>query len=112
MPFRLPRRRCNGSCADCAGAHLYELSNKLALSKSDYFVVQGIYSGWWLVGLLLRNLPGILLGYCVRHTEMTPPTRSAPNSRSASSRPFQQRLGENARRLNTDRCDGVDFRNH
>jgi hypothetical protein len=29
------------------------LSNKLALSKSDYFVVQGIYSGWWLVGLLL-----------------------------------------------------------
>ena len=53
MPFRFLAVVVTGLALIAPGAHLYELSNKLALSKSDYFVVQGIYSGWWLVGLLL-----------------------------------------------------------
>jgi hypothetical protein len=35
------------------GAHLYEIANKMALPKAEYFVVQQIYIGWWLAGLLL-----------------------------------------------------------
>jgi hydrogenase-4 membrane subunit HyfE len=35
------------------GAHLYELANKMLLSESEYFVVQKIYIGWWIAGLLL-----------------------------------------------------------
>jgi Domain of unknown function (DUF1772) len=53
MPFRFLAVVVTGLALIAPGAHLYELSNKLALSKSDYFVVQGIYRGWWLVGLLL-----------------------------------------------------------
>jgi hypothetical protein len=34
-------------------AHLFELPNKIGLPKAEYFVVQKIYSGWWIVGLLL-----------------------------------------------------------
>jgi hypothetical protein len=35
------------------GAHLYELANKMSLSKPEYSVVQKIYIGWWVAGLLL-----------------------------------------------------------
>jgi hypothetical protein len=34
-------------------AHLFELSNKMLLAKEQYFTVQQIYNGWWVVGLLL-----------------------------------------------------------
>jgi amino acid permease len=34
-------------------AHAFELLNKIGLPKDEYFVVQQIYSGWWMVGLLL-----------------------------------------------------------
>lgn len=34
-------------------AHAYEFPNKIALPKAQYFMVQQIYSGWWMVGLLL-----------------------------------------------------------
>jgi hypothetical protein len=34
-----------------AGAHLMELPNKVGLPQSAYFVVQGLYSGWWIGGL-------------------------------------------------------------
>jgi hypothetical protein len=46
------------------GAHAYEIVNKMALSKADYFVVQKIYIGWWMAGLLLplSLLANILLG--------------------------------------------------
>jgi predicted membrane-bound mannosyltransferase len=27
--------------------------NKIGLPKEEYFIVQQIYSGWWIVGLLL-----------------------------------------------------------
>lgn len=35
------------------GAHLYELANKMQLARNEYFVVQSIYNGWWIAGLLL-----------------------------------------------------------
>jgi hypothetical protein len=34
-------------------AHLFELPRKLVMPKDEYFVVQKIYNGWWLVGLFL-----------------------------------------------------------
>jgi hypothetical protein len=36
-----------------AGAHLFELPNKIGLSQEHYFIVQGIYRGWALFGLVL-----------------------------------------------------------
>ena len=53
MPFRFLAVVITGLALIAPGAHLYELPHKLALSGSDYFIVQGIYNGWWLVGLLL-----------------------------------------------------------
>jgi hypothetical protein len=35
------------------GAHLYEMANKMHLARNEYFVVQSIYNGWWIAGLLL-----------------------------------------------------------
>lgn len=35
-----------------AGAHLAALPNKIAMPQTDYFVVQGIYYGWAMLGLL------------------------------------------------------------
>jgi hypothetical protein len=34
-------------------AHLFEMLNKMPLSQSDYFIVQRIYNGWWMLGLFL-----------------------------------------------------------
>lgn len=34
-------------------AQLLELPNKMRMDANDYFVVQRVYNGWWLVGLLL-----------------------------------------------------------
>jgi hypothetical protein len=34
-------------------AHLFELPNKIGLSRDDYFVVQGIYRGWSQLGIVL-----------------------------------------------------------
>jgi ABC-type Fe3+-siderophore transport system permease subunit len=43
--------------AGCAliapGAHLFELSRKLRMSEDHYYIVQNIYLGWWVAGLLL-----------------------------------------------------------
>jgi hypothetical protein len=36
-----------------AGAHLFELPNKLPLSQEQYFTVQSIYRGWALFGFVL-----------------------------------------------------------
>jgi hypothetical protein len=35
------------------GAHLLELPNKIHLSESSYFITQGIYRGWALLGIVL-----------------------------------------------------------
>jgi hypothetical protein len=36
-----------------AGAHLFELPNKLGLDQNAYFIVQNIYRGWALFGIVL-----------------------------------------------------------
>ena len=35
------------------GAHLFELPNKIGLSEAHYFVVQSIYRGWALFGIVI-----------------------------------------------------------
>jgi hypothetical protein len=35
------------------GAHVFELFRKMHLPEDQYYVVQQIYRGWWIVGLLL-----------------------------------------------------------
>src|SRR5512147_187421 len=54
-----------------AGAHLLELPYKIALSATDYLVVQQIYRGWALagivvVGALLSTLILVLMLYSQR----------------------------------------------
>src|SRR5262245_46638343 len=34
-------------------AHLFEYRRKIVMPADEYFVVQKIYVGWWLVGLFL-----------------------------------------------------------
>lgn len=36
-----------------AGAHFFEFPNKIGLSQTPYFIVQGIYRGWALFGIAL-----------------------------------------------------------
>ena len=35
------------------GAHLLELPNKISLPEQQYFVVQSIYRGWALCGIVI-----------------------------------------------------------
>jgi len=35
------------------GAHLLALANKIGLPQDQYFIVQGIYRGWALLGMVL-----------------------------------------------------------
>jgi hypothetical protein len=44
-----------------AGAHLFELFNKINLVQEQYFVVQGIYRGWNLFGFVL--FPAVLADF-------------------------------------------------
>jgi hypothetical protein len=46
-----------------AGAHFFELPNKIALSREHYFIVQGIYRGWAvfvLCGAIVANFASAL----------------------------------------------------
>jgi hypothetical protein len=45
-----------------AGAHLFELPNKIGLPRDAYFAVQGIYSGWALFGIVLFGALAANLG--------------------------------------------------
>jgi hypothetical protein len=36
-----------------SGAHLFELANKMSLGAEQYFIVQSIYRGWNLFGIVL-----------------------------------------------------------
>lgn len=49
-------------------AHLLELLNKISLSREQYFIVQGIYSGWALLGIVIFcELVSLLtLGFLLR----------------------------------------------
>jgi hypothetical protein len=35
------------------GAHLFALPNKITLAQTDYFIIQNIYRGWALLGIVL-----------------------------------------------------------
>lgn len=66
--FRFLAVLLTGFALIAPAAHLFELPNKIGLSKSDYFIVQGIYNGWWMVGLLLplSFLANIAQAYAAR----------------------------------------------
>jgi hypothetical protein len=40
-------------CLVPAGAHLFELANKMALSPAEYMTVQKIYAGWAFFGIAI-----------------------------------------------------------
>jgi hypothetical protein len=50
-------------------AHLLELPNKIGLSREEYLVVQKIYSGWALLGIVVIGalLSTLVLTIMVRH---------------------------------------------
>jgi hypothetical protein len=51
-----------------AGAHLLELPHKIGLARDDYFVVQAIYRGWALLGIVSIGaiLANLLLAAALR----------------------------------------------
>ena len=51
-----------------SGAHLAALPNKIGLSQTDYFIVQGIYRGWAALGTLwpAALIMNALLAYLMR----------------------------------------------
>jgi phosphoglycerol transferase MdoB-like AlkP superfamily enzyme len=53
MPVRFFALVLTGLALIAPGAHLFEMFRKMRLSQGDYFIVQGIYQGWWIAGLLL-----------------------------------------------------------
>ncbi len=52
-----------------AGAHLFELPNKIDMPQEQYFIVQQVYRGWALFGIVLfSNLAVVLaLTIALRH---------------------------------------------
>jgi hypothetical protein len=52
-----------------AMAHLLELPNKMTLSRYEYFIVQQIYRGWALLGVVVVGalLSTLILAIMVRH---------------------------------------------
>src|SRR5262245_26903877 len=48
-----------------AGAHLFELPNKIGLSQEHYFIVQQIYRGWALFGIVLFANLGVVLALAI-----------------------------------------------
>jgi hypothetical protein len=55
-----------------AGAHFFELPNKIGLAQEHYFVVQGIYRGWALFGIVLFGALGatLALTLALRHHQV------------------------------------------
>jgi hypothetical protein len=52
-------------CLIPAGAHLFELPNKIGLAEDQYFIVQSIYRGWALFGAVLLPALGVILALAV-----------------------------------------------
>ena len=48
-----------------AGAHFFELPNKIGLSQEQYFTVQGVYRGWALFGFVLLGAIGANLVHAI-----------------------------------------------
>ena len=56
-----------------AGAHLFELPNKIGLGQEAYFIVQNIYRGWALFGIVLFGTLGANLALTVMVRQMRGP---------------------------------------
>lgn len=50
-------------------AHLFELLNKISLGREQYFTVQGIYTGWALLGIVVFGelISLLILTFLLRH---------------------------------------------
>ena len=55
-----------------AGAHFFELPNKIRLSQEQYFTVQGIYRGWALFGIVLLGAIGANLAHAILSRDEPP----------------------------------------
>lgn len=60
-----------------AGAHFFELFNKIGLPREDYFVVQNIYRGWALFGIVLGGALALDLALAIAHRRQRWPFRLA-----------------------------------
>ena len=60
-----------------AGAHLFELPNKIGLPQDEYFVVQSIYRGWALFGVVLFGALAANLALAVTVRRQRTPFRLA-----------------------------------
>jgi hypothetical protein len=56
-----------------AGAHLFALPNKIHLAQMDYFIVQNIYRGWALFGIVLIGNVLVLAALAVMQRARTAP---------------------------------------
>jgi hypothetical protein len=56
-----------------AGAHLFELPNKIGLPQEQYFTVQGIYRGWALFGFALFGSLAANLTLAIMHRHQRGP---------------------------------------
>jgi hypothetical protein len=54
-----------GLCLVPAGAHLFELPNKIGLPPDQYMTVQGIYAGWALFGIVIAAALVLTLAHTV-----------------------------------------------
>jgi hypothetical protein len=52
-------------CLVPAGAHFFELPNKIGLAQDQYFIVQSIYRGWALFGAVLFPALAVVLTLAV-----------------------------------------------
>lgn len=48
-----------------AGAHLFELPNKIGLPPEQYMIVQNVYRGWALFGIVLLPAPLLALAHMI-----------------------------------------------
>jgi len=58
-----------------AGAHLFELPNKIAMAPEQYMVVQRIYRGWELFGIVLLSAVALTLIHAVAVRASGPASR-------------------------------------
>lgn len=52
-------------CLVPAGAHFFEMLNKLALSPAEYMIVQRIYAGWALFGFAVLAALSLTLAHAI-----------------------------------------------
>jgi hypothetical protein len=97
-----------------AGAHFFELPNKIPLVQDQYFIVQTIYRGWALFGWVIFPALAVtgLLAWAARESAVesrlallacllpafASPLRSASSSASSIPRMLRPRTGRRSRR--------------